>query len=94
MIIGPIRQEVLSGVSDEIQFKRLKGNLSALEDIQLKQEYFELAAEFCNSCRKKGIQGSSVDFLISSVAVSLDILVFTIDNDFKRYQKILPIKLL
>ena len=35
MIIGPIRQELLSGISDISQFNKLKDMLSAFEDISL-----------------------------------------------------------
>lgn len=94
VIIGPIRQEILSGISNEAQFNRLKYSLSAFEDIPLKSEYFIKAAEFCNLCRKNGIQGSTIDFLICSVAYSLNMIIFTTDNDFKLYKKYLPIKII
>ena len=35
VIIGPIRQELLSGISDISQFNKLKDMLSAFEDISL-----------------------------------------------------------
>ncbi|MDD5169030.1 MAG: hypothetical protein PHN75_09445, partial [Syntrophales bacterium] len=57
-IIGPIRQELLSGISIQSQFDALKEKLSAFEDIQLTREDYERAAEFFNSGRKSGIQGS------------------------------------
>jgi predicted nucleic acid-binding protein len=91
VIIGPIRQELLSGISNEKQFEELKKNLSAFESISLKSEYFEKAAEFSNICRKNGIQGSTTDFLICAVSFLEDLLIFTIDEDFKKYKKYLPI---
>lgn len=92
-IIGPIRQEILSGISNEAQFNKLKNSLSAFEDTPLKSEYFTKAAEFCNLCRKNGIQGSTIDFLICAAAYYLDMPIFTTDNDFKLYKKYLPIKI-
>lgn len=92
-IIGPVRQEVLSGISDDIQFNNLKSKLKAFEDIHLKSEYFVYAAELSNTCRKKGVQGASTDFLICAIALKLKMLIFTSDNDFKQYQKYLDIKL-
>jgi len=56
-IIGPIRQEILSGISSTKQFNKLKKIFSSFEDIPLRTEHFEKAAEFCNICRKQGIQG-------------------------------------
>lgn len=93
-IIGPIRQELLSGITDTKQFNRLKGLLSPFEDIPLSTEHFIKAAEFANTCRSKGIQGSTIDFLICSVAHSENLIIFTTDNDFENYKKYLPIKIL
>jgi hypothetical protein len=92
-IIGPIRQEILSGISIRKQFHKLKKILSSFEDIPLKREHFEKAAEFSNICRKKGIQGSSIDFLICAVAHLENLAIFTTDNDFENYSKFLPIEL-
>ena len=80
-IIGPIRQELLSGISETKHFKKLKEILSSFEDIPLESEYFIKAAEFSNICRSKGIQGSTIDFLICAVAYLQNLLIFTTDND-------------
>ena len=92
-IVGPIRQELLSGISDVKQFKKLNESLSSFEDIPLKSEYFIKAAEFSNICRVKGIQGATTDFLICAVAFLQNLLIFTTDADFKKYKKYLPINL-
>ncbi len=52
VLIGPIKQEILSGISQSAQFEKLKDILSAFEEIQLKSNHFEIAAEFCNTCIK------------------------------------------
>lgn len=93
VIIGPVRQEILYGISKETQFKSLKELLSPFEDVPLTSNHFIKAAEFSNICMKKGIQGSSIDFLICSVAYLENIEIFTTDLDFKNYKKYLPIKL-
>ena len=94
VIIGPIRQELISGISEEKDFQRLKGVLSSFEDIALTSEYFEKAAEFSNLCRAKGIQGSTIDFLICAVAYFENLIIFTTDHDFENYKKHLPVKLM
>lgn len=93
VIIGQIRQELLSGISGSRQFNELKKMLSAFNDIQLNTTHFEKAAEFNNICRAKGVQGSSVDFIICAVAHLESLYIFTTDRDFENYQKYLPIKL-
>lgn len=93
LIIGPIRQEILSGYSDLSKFKKLKEKLSYFENTPILDSDYELAAEFCNKCRQKGIQGSHIDFLICAVASRLDIPIFTTDQDFSQYRDIISIKL-
>ena len=56
VMIGPVRQELLSGISSIQQYSRLKEKLQAFEDLPLTCTYYEKAAEFYNICRKSGIQ--------------------------------------
>jgi hypothetical protein len=93
VIIGPIRQEILSGISKEAQFESLKEYLSPFEDVLLTSDHFVKAAEFCNRCMKKGVQGSNTDFLLCSVAYLENLEIFTTDLDFRNYEKCLPIEL-
>jgi predicted nucleic acid-binding protein len=92
-LIGPIRQELLSGISDEAQFKKLKERLAAFSDVPLTTEAFVRAAEFSNTCRKNGIQGSTTDFVICAVACLERLAVFTTDADFTNYRRHLPLVL-
>ena len=94
VMIGPIRQELLSGISDQKKFHQLKEILSSFEDIPLLTGHFEKAAEFSNVCRKKGVQGSTIDFLICAVAHHENFNIFTTDGDFEIYKKYLPVNLL
>ena len=93
LIIGPIRQEILSGYSDLKKFRRLKEKLSYFENSFIQDADYESAAEICNQCRIKGIQGSHIDFLICAVAKRLDVPIFTMDRDFFQYRKVVSIKL-
>ena len=88
-IIGPIRQELLTGISDFDQFIKLKNRLSAFSDLLLRESHFEYAAELSNTCRKRGIQGSHTDFLICAVSKLENFAIFTTDNDFNNYTKII-----
>ncbi len=92
-IIGPIRQEILSGIRDVAQFKKLEARLSAFPDIPITTEDYIMAAKFFNLCRGKGIQGSNTDFLICAVAVRNRLAIFTTDKDFMRFAKYIPILL-
>ncbi|MEZ4599129.1 MAG: PIN domain-containing protein [Syntrophotaleaceae bacterium] len=92
-MIGPIRQELLSGIHSVTQFKALRDRLRAFPDLVLTDHDYELAAEFFNACRKKGVQGSNTDFLICAVAQNHEMPVLTTDDDFTHFQEHIPILL-
>ena len=92
-LIGPIRQEILSRISSPSQFSLLKERLRAFDDLPLKTEDYEMASEFFTNCRKKGIQGSHIDFLICAAAKNHSMAIFTNDQDFNNYSRILKIEL-
>lgn len=92
VMIGPVRQELLSGISSERTFLNLKHKLEAFDDLAITTHDYETAAGFFNICRKNGVQGSQTDFLICAVAHNHDLLIFTTDNDFKNYAAHLPVR--
>ena len=93
VMLGPIRQEILSGVKHSSQFKLLADYLRPFPDFEITTQDYETAAKYYNLLRKKGIQGSNTDFLICSVAVNNNFNIFTTDKDFEKYAKFLPIEL-
>jgi predicted nucleic acid-binding protein len=93
-IIGFVRQEVLSGIREDAQFRRLRNALHAYEDVPVETDDHEEAARMSNICRGHGIAGSSIDFLLCAVAVRHHWRIFTTDADFKRYARILNVQLL
>ncbi|MFZ0889988.1 MAG: PIN domain-containing protein [Candidatus Binataceae bacterium] len=93
VMIGPIRQELLSGVGNTEQLNLLRNNLRAFPDLLIATPDYEEAASFFNRCRARGIQGSNVDFLICAVACRRELAIFTTDNDFAAFAKVLPITL-
>lgn len=92
-MIGPIRQELLSGVRHAAQFTKLRDHLRAFPDIRLDHLDHEKAAAYFNRCRAKGVQGSNTDFLIAAVATRYDLAIFTTDRDFREIARVVPLKL-
>jgi len=92
-IVGPIRQEILSGIRDRAAFDRLRDHLQAFPDEPLGTEDYERAAEHFNLCQAKGLQGSNIDFLLCAVAERCSMPILTTDADFARYAKVLPLRL-
>lgn len=94
VLIGPIRQEILSGVRHEEQFVGLRDQLRSFPELALRVSDYEDAAGFSNLCRARGIQGSNTDFLICAVAARYSCPIFTTDGDFTLFARLLPIRLL
>lgn len=92
-LVGPVRQELLSGIKTEKQYKILKNHLRAFMDLPIETEDYELAADYFNKARKKGIQGSNTDFLLCAISTRHQMPIFTIDKDFINFQTVFPIEL-
>jgi predicted nucleic acid-binding protein len=91
LIIGPIRQELLSGVKSGDQYDRLRLHLRAFPDLALEIEDYERAAEHFTAMRGRGIQGSNTDFLICAVCERRDLPLLTTDKDFELFAEHIPI---
>ncbi len=92
-MIGPVRQELLSGIRDAAQFRTLRDLLRAVPDLPMVPDDYERAAEFFNTCRAKGIQGANTDFLLCAVSERRGLALFTTDADFTRFALHLPLQL-
>jgi predicted nucleic acid-binding protein len=92
-ILGPIRQELLSGIREEAQFKKIRRYLRVFEEPLLEAVDYEEAARMSNQCRARGISGSAVDFLICAAAHRHKWAIFTTDLDFQRYASVVPLRL-
>lgn len=92
-LIGPIRQELLSGIREPAQYQRLRNYLRSFPDQSIGTADYEQAAQCSNQCRSRGITGSEVDFLICAVALARQWQVFTRDAGFKTYARALPVKM-
>ena len=93
VMMGPVRQELLSGIKVKAQFDLLREHLQSFPDLQLETLDYEEAAAAFNRCRERGIQGSNTDFLICAAALRRDLSIYTTDGDFKHYARVLKVEL-
>ncbi len=93
VVLGAVRQEILSGIKHQEQFDKLRDRLKAFPNLELDAEDYELAADYFNICRRHGLQGANTDFLICATANSRNYEIFTIDKDFVNFSQYLPIVL-
>ena len=92
-MLGPIRQEILSGIRTQEQFEELQLHLRAFPDLPIATRDYERAAGFFNTCRRQGIQGSNTDFLLCAIGERHEMPIYTFDDDFKLFAGCLPVKL-
>ncbi len=92
-LIGPIRQEILSGVRDTNVFELLRSHLRGMDTVAVETVDYEQAASMSNVCRQNGVQGSAADFLLCAVSQRYEAAIFTTDCDFLSYAKHLDIAL-
>jgi predicted nucleic acid-binding protein len=87
-MIGPIRQEILTGIRDYNKYLILKDYLQAFEDEPVTTEDYEYAAKIANECMKNGIAISAIDAIIVAVIVLHGFEIYSNDHDFIRYKLI------
>lgn len=93
VMIGAVRQELLSGIRVKTRFEQLREYLRSFADEQIETEDHEFAAELHCRCAERGIATSPIDILLCAVAVRRGWPVFTVDRDFFLFQKVAPLKL-
>ena len=92
---GIVFQEVLSGIADSRQFRRvMRGIRDAFPVVLASEEDHQLAAQLANRAAAKGIATSTPDTLIAGQAVRLDSGLMTLDRDFERLAKLVDLKLI
>lgn len=84
VMVGPVRQELLSGIADTGQFEKLREALSAFPDEPLTTEICIEAARLDNLCRRAGVQCGEVDMLLCAAAVHNGWTVLTSDTALLR----------
>lgn len=89
VLIGPVRQELLSGIKLKAQFELLREHLRSFPDLELEPADYEEAAAAFNRCRERGIHGSNTDFLLCAVATRRKWAIYTADGDFRHYARVL-----
>lgn len=92
-LIGPIRQELLSGIKMETQFQQVRLKLAVFDDEKLTTDDYERAAIAANQCARAGVATTSIDLLICSVALHRGWPIFTTDKGFRQLQRVLKFQL-
>lgn len=84
VIVGPIRQEILSGVKDAHEFVRLESTLRAFPDQPLDTGDYVEAGRTYNLCRRHGVVCGPVDILLCALALKRGWEILTEDGGLLR----------
>lgn len=93
LLVGPARQELLTGLRDESSFQRVRRGLRPLPTLPVQDADFEEAAQAATTCLRAGIDPSFPDMLLCALALRHGLPIFTLDPDFERYATVLPLRL-
>ena len=93
VLIGPIRQEILSGIRAEKSFAAIQERLGDFRYLEISPSDYDQAARFFNVCRAHGITGTAIDLLICAMAHRFEIPIFKTDVDFQHYAPHVGIRL-
>jgi predicted nucleic acid-binding protein len=88
-IIGPIKQELLSGIRDKAWFAKTADLLDPFFDEQITTEDYVEAARLFNLCRDHGVECGPVDILICTVAIRSSYGILTTDQGLTRCIEVL-----
>ncbi|HEV2133091.1 MAG TPA: PIN domain-containing protein [Terracidiphilus sp.] len=83
-MVGPVRQEVLSGIRHEEQFQKVRERLAAFSDEAIEAADYVNAAHLDNLCRRHGVQCGEVDMLLCAVAARNRWKILTTDAALLR----------
>lgn len=93
-LTGMIIQETLQGIKNKKNFHQLKEHLNYFPILEPTINDYVYAAELFNLCRSHGVQASTVDFMICSLAIRNQCKLFTTDKDFHHIAKWTKLELL
>lgn len=88
-IIGPVRQEILSGIRDRGQFAKTENLLDPFPDEELIPSDYVQAARLFNVCQDHDVQCGATDILICAVAARNGWGVLTSDSGLRRCIQVL-----
>jgi predicted nucleic acid-binding protein len=92
-IPGIVFQELLMGVRDPSQGKKLQGILDGFPHLLATREHHVEAAKISTACRKGGGAAATVDCLIAAQCVCSNSPLLTTDEDFQRIARHATLKL-
>jgi predicted nucleic acid-binding protein len=92
-VTGPIRAEVLSGSTSNMQYERLRQLFDGLVEIPDPPAIWDRVAEYRFALARGGFQAEVVDLAIAVTVLASGLRLLTRDRDFQRIRTVVPIEL-
>ena len=93
-VTGIIIQELLSHITNDSLYNKIENIISGIGYIEPEIEDYLLASKLCNSLKSHGVSASTIDLLISSIAIRRNMHLLSKDNDYLHISKYSKLKLL
>jgi predicted nucleic acid-binding protein len=91
---GMVLQELLAGVRDDAQARRLEGLMAGFALLLADRDQHMLAARIATACRKAGVAAATVDCLIAAQSITTHSVLLTVDEGFGRMSRHCELRLL
>lgn len=87
--------EVIQGIRDDSKYEKVKHHLLIFTLFTYNHlGIYIQASDIYRTCRKKGITiQSTIDTIIASICMQNNLELFTLDQDFHKIAKVVPLKL-
>lgn len=90
-VTGVILQELLQGFHGPKDSKSIIERFAVLELLIPTRDDHIAAASIRNTCRRKGIQIETIDALLAQLAISRELTLLTVDNNFAHVAEFHPL---
>ncbi|MBI3535789.1 MAG: PIN domain nuclease [Deltaproteobacteria bacterium] len=85
-IARPIQVEVCQGSRTEAEFHKLWESFLGFDFLEITDRHWGLSAWNYFKCKKKGINSSTLNCLIATLAKEYNVPLWTLDRDFEKMQ--------
>jgi predicted nucleic acid-binding protein len=93
-LCGPVLAEVLRGVRDDAQYRKLSSLLDSFDYYDSSKDIYRQAAHIYRHCRTKGFTiHSTVDCTIAAIALRYDLEVLHDDRDYDAIARFFPLRI-
>ena len=89
MLIGAIRQELLTGIRAPSQFAAVQEGLLGARELAMPLAAYDQAASCANRCIEHGVAIEKMDLLLCAASIIHGVSIWANDGDFARYAAVL-----